>query len=248
MTKELVIVPLFNEVATVEDSLVAIRRYHQGDILVVDDGSTDGSTEIIQRLDFVTLLRHPVNIGYGAALNDGFAWGIERGYGSIVTCDCDEQHEPSHIPELFQGLGDFDILSGSRYLEEGIDDDPPPVDRRWVNLKITGLVNELTGYHLTDGFCGFKAYRAEGLAQLRLTEPGYSQPLQMWIQAAALGLTVAEIPVPRIYQNLNRTFGEALDNRNRRLAYYLDTIRSELTKWPRFADTPLPTITTEESP
>ncbi len=236
MSNDLVIVPLFNEVETVEESLLAIRHYHRGDILVVDDGSTDGSTKILDRLDFVTLLRHETNIGYGAALNDGFAWGVERGYRTVVTCDCDEQHEPSLIPGLLDQLGENDILSGSRYLEERIDDDPPPTDRRWVNLTITNLINEMTGYRLTDGFCGFKAYRAESLAKMPLTEPGYAQPLQMWVQAAALELTVAEIPAPRIYKNLNRSFGEALDDRDRRLAYYLQTIRCELDRWPRFAD------------
>jgi dolichol-phosphate mannosyltransferase len=234
--KDLVIVPLYNEVDTVVSSLTEIRRHHVGDVLVVDDGSDDGSAPLIDAIGGLKVLRHAVNKGYGASLNDGFAYALRRGYDRVVTCDCDEQHEPRLIPTLFARLGESDILSGSRYLTETGENDLPPSDRLTVNRRITAIINDITGYRLTDGFCGFKGYKVAALAKLKLTEPGYAQPLQMWIQAAAAGLTVAEIPVPRIYKNLNRSFGEDLDDMNRRLAYYCRTIEAETVSHPLCAD------------
>ena len=76
------------------------------------------------------------------------------------------------------------------------------------------------GLQLTDAFCGFKAYRREALARLRITEAGWGMPLQLWVQAAKLGLRIKEVGVPRVYLDPNRAFGGVLNNSDDRLAYY----------------------------
>lgn len=240
--KKLLVAPCFNEVGSIGSILEEIKRHHRGDILIIDDGSTDGSDRIIASSAGVELIASPVNRGYGATLNEGFRYAVEKRYDLLVTVDLDEQHEPKMIPRMFEAIGQVDILSGSRYLAESEEDDPAPADRLSVNRRITGLLNRITRYRLTDSFCGFKVYNVAALAKMSLTEPGYAQPLQMWIQANALELSVAEIATPRIYKNLDRSFGERLDDLNARLDYYLGTIDKEMRRWPIYSNVPSPRL------
>ena len=85
---------------------------------------------------------------------------------------------------------------------------------------ITEEVNRRLGLNLTDAFCGFKAYRVPILAKFRLTETGYAMPLELWVQAARLGLKIVEVAVPLIYLDEQRSFGGALDHAETRLAVY----------------------------
>jgi len=99
-----------------------------------------------------------------------------------VTLDCDGQHEPRRIPRFVAACREpeVDIVSGSRYLKHFARDVRPPADRRRINHEITAVLNERLGLHLTDGFCGFKAYRVEALKLLQISEPGYAMPLEFW--------------------------------------------------------------------
>ena len=90
----------------------------------------------------------------------------------------------------------------------------------FINRRITAELNRRLGFDLTDAFCGFKAYRTDALKKMRITDAGYAMPLQLWVEAAALGLQVIEIPVPLIYLDLERSFGGSLDHAETRLAYY----------------------------
>lgn len=238
-----VIMPVYNEAGTLPGVLARIRDFHQGPLIAVDDGSTDGSGQILARFGGLSIIQRQRNMGYGQALIDGFALAAARGYHRAVTIDCDEQHEPSLIPRMFEKIGDFDILSGSRYLEESDNHDPAPEDRGRINRVITEKLNLITGYNLTDSFCGFKCYKVEALKRLSLDEPGYAMPLQFWAQAFRLGLTVSEIAVPRIYKNLGRTFGGGIDDPQARLKYYMDVLERELAKWP-ISSSSAPTRTT----
>jgi dolichol-phosphate mannosyltransferase len=89
-----------------------------------------------------------------------------------------------------------------------------------INRQITRQLHERLGLNLTDAFCGFKAYRTSALELLKIEDNGYAMPLELWAQAAMLGLNIIEIPVPRLYLDLNRSFGGALDQAEVRLAYY----------------------------
>jgi len=228
----IVVLPVYNEARTVGSVLAAVRRVHQGPILVVDDGSTDDTvrvlSDIARRLS-VTVLTHDRNSGYGRSLQDAFAHALDSGCEAVITMDCDGQHEPEHIPDLLRVLEGCDIASGSRYLPESEVLGMAPAERQSVNRHVTQHINAVTGWSLTDAFCGFKAYRTEVLRRLTLTEPGYGMPLELWAKAYRAGLKVVEFPVPRIYFDGDRSFGQELDDPVHRLQYYMRVWQRALT-------------------
>ena len=164
-------------------------------------------------------------------MRSAFDYTLEHGFELLVTIDCDGQHSPQRIPEFVAAAEEADIVSGSRYLKQFAGDTPPPADRRRINEQITDLVNRRLGLHVTDAFCGFKAYRASALARLDITEPGYAMPLQLWVQAAHAKMKIVELPVPLIYLEEPRSFGGSLDDANTRLAYYHQVIDRSLAAW-----------------
>ncbi|HZW34103.1 MAG TPA: glycosyltransferase family 2 protein [Isosphaeraceae bacterium] len=222
-------IPVYNEEAYLPSVLAAVVR-SAGDVLVVDDGSTDRTPELLRQFPTVATIRHPRNRGYGASLRTAFQAALERGYAGLVTLDCDGQHEPSRIPVLAQHLDQADIVSGSRYLQVFDPTQAPPEDRRRINVEVTRWLKECLGLNLTDAFCGFKAYRASALRALEITDDGYAMPLQVWVQAVARGLRIVEVPVPLIYLDESRAFGGALDDAAYRLEHYRRVFRAALER------------------
>jgi glycosyltransferase involved in cell wall biosynthesis len=212
-------VPIYNEAKSVPNVLKEVRR-HSPEILVINDGSTDGTAELLDRERDIHRVDHPSNRGYGAAIAAAFRYAIAHHYDVLVTMDCDGQHQPDRISVLLEALHDCDIVSGSRYLRDFRQDTPAPTDRRFINATITREINARSGFNLTDAFCGFKAYRVEALRKLRITENGWGMPLQLWIQAARQGLRVREVGVPRLYLDPSRAFGGVLNDPEQRLEYY----------------------------
>jgi dolichol-phosphate mannosyltransferase len=219
--------PVFNESRHVCGVLDEVRRYSDH-VLVVDDGSTDGTAGLLQRRDDIQLVRHAENRGYGAALKTAFDYAAGHHYDGVVTIDCDGQHEPQRIPRFVEACADVDIVSGSRYLRKFDTDTAPPEQRRWINQQITAKLNRCLGWHLTDAFCGFKAYRVAAVQSLALRETGYAMPLELWVQAAAADLRVVEFPVPLIYLEEERSFGGSLDDAQTRLQYYNDVLKRSM--------------------
>ena len=233
----LTVLPIYNEEASVDTVLDLVVKHAQ-DVLVVDDGSTDGTSALLAKRSDVKVLDHGKNRGYGAALISGFQYAADNGYQFVVTIDCDGQHEPQRIQDFVSRIENSgaDIVSGSRYLEDFGEDTAAPVERRKINQIITETIGRVMQIELTDAFCGFKAYRVEALQRLELTELGYAMPLELWVQAACHKLKVVEVAVPRIYLDENRSFGELLDNADTRLNYYHEVINAALKRLPESCD------------
>ncbi len=237
--------PVYNEVSHVNPVLDEVVRY-AADVLVVDDGSSDGTADLLAARKDISVVRHEKNRGYGAALKTAFDYAVQFHYDVLVTIDCDGQHEPQRIGQLVEACRDADIVSGSRYLRAEGSASVAPVERRQINVQITRELNARLGLSLTDAFCGFKAYRVAELARLEITEPGYGMPLELWVKAAHLGLRIIEVPVPLIYLEEERSFGGSLDDGGKRLEYYhkvMDTAfeaviadESQITQLPCSAD------------
>ena len=215
--------PVYNEAASVHAVLNEVVQYSR-DVLVVDDGSDDGTSDILSRRNDIRVLAHPENQGYGAALVSAFQYAAAQRFDYVVTIDCDGQHQPQRIPQFVDACKSADIVSGSRYLETFPGDVAPPEQRRMINRQVTAELNDRLGLQITDAFCGFKAYRVKPLSRLQLTETGYAMPLELWVQATKAKLKIVELPVPRIYLDEKRSFGGVLDDSATRMAYYREVI------------------------
>lgn len=226
----LVAIPVFNEFNYVEDVLRAVCRYSKN-ILIVDDGSTDGTSDLLKKHTDIDIISHKMNIGYGQGLINAFNFAYQHKFDWIITIDCDHQHEPSYIPHFYSEIekDDADIISGSRYLHKtNLGSTPPPADRIMINKKVTDILNQNLTIRITDAFCGFKAYRTKAIFKLRLTEKGYGLPLQLWIRASRAGLSIREISVPLIYHDPKRKFSGILEYPQKRFCYYINIIEKEL--------------------
>jgi glycosyltransferase involved in cell wall biosynthesis len=227
-------IPVYNEQAYVTRVLSEVRDYADC-VLVIDDGSTD-DTPLLLAQQRVEVIRHAENRGYGRSMQDMLRWARFDDYDWLITMDCDEQHEPAAIPSFIDAIerGASDVISGSRYLRSRQDasarDDSPPEDRRAINATITAELNSRLALSLTDGFCGFKAYRVSACDRMRLTVDGYDFPMQFWVQAAAHKLTIEELPVRLIYHDPSRSFGGPLDNPTSRLDHYRRTMHREIDR------------------
>lgn len=219
--RDAVLMPVYNEAGTVGAVIDAVREYYDGELLVVDDGSTDDTPRVLAGHSDVAVMRLDCNCGYGCALRIGFDIARELRVERLVTMDCDGQHEPRHIPQFLAEIANgYEIVSGSRYLPASEVCGTAPADRQAINGRVTAEINGVTGWGLTDAFCGFKAYQVSALSALTLTENGYAMPLELWAKAWRAGYSVKEVAVERIYCSRDRSFGEDLDDPDRRFAYY----------------------------
>ncbi|MCH2142205.1 MAG: glycosyltransferase family 2 protein [Phycisphaerales bacterium] len=223
-------IPVFNEAASVDAVLTEVLGY-TSEVLVIDDGSTDATPRLLASHP-VEVIRHANNRGYGRSMQDMLRWAAVDGYDWLITMDCDRQHEPASIPAFTRAIldDDADVISGSRYLAECADQDAPPPDRREINSELTALLNERLNLCITDAFCGFKAYRVQNCAELRLDVDGYDFPMQFWAEAYCAGLRIRELPVRLIYTDQSRSFGGPLDDPVHRRQVYHATLEKALQR------------------
>ncbi len=227
----LIALPAFNESKDIGFIISQIKEKYDLDILVIDDGSTDGTQEQLSKIDNINTIVHKKNLGYGQSIIDAFNYGNLNGYDSIITMDCDGQHITDEVQIFLTQIENYDIVSGSRYLIQKNKFNPQiPPDRYSINMEITKKLNETTALNLTDSFCGFKAYKTAALEKMRLTENGYGMPLQLWIQAWKLELNIKETPVKLVYNNPDKCFNGELDDPKKRINYYNEIINNELSQ------------------
>jgi polyprenyl-phospho-N-acetylgalactosaminyl synthase len=171
---------------------LAAQTRRADDVVVVDDGSRD-DTAASARMPGVTVLRHAINLGQGAALQTGIEYAVRRGARHIVTFDADGQHACEDIPELVAALATHDVALGSRFLGK------PVVGasrgRRVLLRSATALSNRMSGMQLTDAHCGLRAFRASAAPALGITQNRMAHASELLRKIRTSGLRVVEVPV-----------------------------------------------------
>jgi dolichol-phosphate mannosyltransferase len=201
--RALVVLPPYNEAATIETVVRRVRgALPDGGVLVVDDGSPDGTADIAERvgkeLGDVEVLRRGAKSGLGSAYRAGFRWGLERGWDVLVEMDSDLSHDPDALPELVRPLDQgFDLVVGSRYIPGG----SIPNWQRSRHLLSRGgnrYAAAVLGLPVTDSTSGFRAYRADMLRRINLgavRADGYGFQIEMCHRVIQAGGRVTEVPI-----------------------------------------------------
>ncbi|HML01265.1 MAG TPA: polyprenol monophosphomannose synthase [Acidimicrobiales bacterium] len=199
----LVVLPTYNEAENIERMLRAIRQsLPEAGMLVVDDGSPDGTAEIAERvgkeLGGIELLRRSAKAGLGSAYRAGFTWGLEHGFDAMVEMDSDFSHDPEALAGLVAPLErGVDLSVGSRYVPGGTIPNWA-WHRRLLSEGGNRYASLLLGLHVTDSTSGFRAYRADILRRLdlgRIRADGYGFQIEMVHQVLLHGGRVEEVPI-----------------------------------------------------
>ncbi|MBI4975123.1 glycosyltransferase family 2 protein [Candidatus Peregrinibacteria bacterium] len=193
-----IVIPVHNEAKNVSKLIDRFSRRHLSSIIMVDDGSTDKTSEIIkEKYPEVEVLRHKINLGKGKSLETGTLKAIKEKTDIIIFMDGDLQHKPEDINRFLRAFKkdkDLDILFGARKIGRTM---------RLIafigNKILTIIINIFFRYFLNDTQCGFRAIRSRAFNKIRWTSPGYSAETEMIINAAKHKLKYKEIPIDTIY-------------------------------------------------
>ncbi|HNX96489.1 MAG TPA: glycosyltransferase family 2 protein [Candidatus Aminicenantes bacterium] len=193
----LFIVPAYNEAASIAQVVASLHEQHAvADVLVVDDGSTDGTGAVAEKTGQARVIRLPVNLGIGGAVQTGFKLACREGYDAAVQFDGDGQHLASEIDSLLAPLvsDQADVVIGSRFGREcrGF----KSTRTRWLGIKFFAMVNSLLiGQRISDNTSGFRAYNAPALRFLTDYYPvDYPEP-EAVILLGKNGFRLREVPV-----------------------------------------------------
>jgi dolichol-phosphate mannosyltransferase len=196
--RRLLVLPTYNEAGNIQGILAAVMGADPGlDVLVVDDGSPDGTADLAAAAG-VDVLRRDGKRGLGSAYRAGFRWGMARGYQVLLEMDADFSHDPSDLPRLIAAVeAGSDLAIGSRYIPGG----SIPAwswHRRLLSRAGNQYARLLLGIDVADMTSGFRAYRAALLAELTLEDvaaDGYGFQIEMVRLVSRAGGKVTEIPI-----------------------------------------------------
>ena len=222
-----VIIPTYNEIENIRAIIRAVTSLEKPlDVLIIDDGSPDGTADAVKELmqtelqGRLHLIERKGKLGLGTAYICGFKWAIEHGYDYIFEMDADFSHNPNDLPRLYAACHDegFDVAVGSRYIT-GVNVVNWPIGRVLMSYYASAYVRTLLGISLRDTTAGFVCYRREVLETIDLDKirfKGYAFQIEMKYSAIRLGFKIKEVPVIFVNRELGTSkmsggiFSEAL--------------------------------------
>ncbi len=240
MDSKLVIIPTYNEKENIEAIITAVINLPQGfHVLVIDDGSPDGTAAIVKKLmkkpfaERLFIVERSGKLGLGTAYIAGFRWAIEHQYDYIFEMDADFSHNPNDLPRLYDKLSaeGADVAIGSRYLT-GVNVVNWPMGRVLMSYFASKYVRFVLGVKICDTTAGFVGYRRQVLETIELDKirfKGYAFQIEMKFTAAQIGYRVEEVPIVFVNRQLGTSkmsggiFSEAL----------LGVIRLKVNSWFR---------------
>ncbi|MBL6670513.1 MAG: polyprenol monophosphomannose synthase [Flavobacteriaceae bacterium] len=204
MSRALVIIPTYNEIENIEKMLNTVMALPGGyEVLIVDDGSPDGTADVVRKLmdvhgGRIHLEERTGKLGLGTAYIHGFKWALAREYAHVFEMDCDFSHNPEDLPRLLEACENgADVSIGSRYVQ-GVNVVNWPMSRVLLSYFASVYVRFITGMPIQDATAGFKCYTRETLAAIDFSKihfVGYAFQIEMKFTAWRKGLVVKEVPV-----------------------------------------------------
>ena len=206
MSDSIVIIPTYNEKENIEKIIRAVLALEHGfNILVIEDGSPDGTAAIVKRLmaeefsDRLFIIERSGKLGLGTAYITGFKWALEHGYDYIFEMDADFSHDPKDLPRLYSACHDegYDVAIGSRYVS-GVNVVNWPIGRVLMSYFASKYVKFVTGFNIHDTTAGFKCYKRKVLEIIELDKirfKGYAFQIEMKYTAYKIGFKLKEVSV-----------------------------------------------------
>jgi dolichol-phosphate mannosyltransferase len=199
--RTLVVIPTYNEAESIGALVEQILAHREVDALVVDDGSPDGTADLVRKAMVgeprLHLLERSAKEGLGAAYRAGFRWGLGRGYEALVETDADFSHPPDRLPALLGALETADVSIGSRYVPGGRTIGWSPL-RKAISKLGNAYVRLVIGLPVRDATAGYRAFRSDVLRALAVesTESnGYCFQIEMAHRAWQEGFRIVEVPI-----------------------------------------------------
>lgn len=226
MSDVLVIIPTYNEIENIEKMIDTVMALPDGfDVLVIDDGSPDGTADVVRKKiseypERVHLETRQGKLGLGTAYIHGFKWALKRHYDYVIEMDADFSHNPNDLTHLYHTCKDTDadVCIGSRYIT-GVNVVNWPMGRVLMSYFASAYVRMITGMTLRDSTAGFVCYRRRVLETIRLEKiefKGYAFQIEMKFKAVKHGFKVVEYPIIFVNRQLGTSkmssgiFGEAV--------------------------------------
>jgi dolichol-phosphate mannosyltransferase len=222
----LIIVPTFNEAASVAELVTAVvRTLPEAEVLVVDDASPDGTADIVEHLAAngvrVHLLRRPRKLGLGSAYVAGFGWGLARAYQRFFEMDADFSHDPRYLPAFLAAFdAGADVVVGSRNMTGGRVEGWGPL-RHLISKGGSWYSRLLLGVQVRDMTSGFKAYSRRALERIDVASVmsnGYAFQIETTYRALRAGMNVVEVPIVFVDRRVGQSKMAASDIREAVLA------------------------------
>lgn len=200
--KTLIVVPTYNEKDNLSSLLEALTAFPEEiHVLVVDDGSPDGTGDIAaewcERTPRVHLIRRAGKMGLGSAYITGFRWALERDYERIFEMDADFSHDPKYVPDMLAAAENADLVIGSRYLT-GVNVVNWPMSRLLLSWFANKYAKFVSGLPIHDCTAGFKCFRREVLEKIdldRIAASGYGFQIELHYKAWKKGFRLTEVPI-----------------------------------------------------
>jgi dolichol-phosphate mannosyltransferase len=200
--KSLIIIPTFNELENIRRMIPDILgRYDNVDVLIVDDGSPDGTGVFVGQLtlesDRIKLIKRPGKMGLGTAYIQGFKYALQNGYDYIFEMDADFSHDPKEIGNFLDAIKNYDLVLGSRY-KTGVNVINWPMRRLMLSYFANSYTRFVTGLPVRDATGGFKCFRRKVLESIDLDSiksNGYAFQIEMTFKAYKKGFKIVEIPI-----------------------------------------------------